>query len=121
MTNHIPDQNQVPVPVPKIGTGPSLLSTEPRGKWVNSRETCVPSSELETNCFSAALKVVRIYARQGITSSVISEGLHGAWRLDAAMSDAFAPYCSVQGAEAHLQPSVSFLFCMVLSVYIAAS
>lgn len=88
---------------------------------MNSRETCVPSSELETNCFSAALKVVRIYARQGITSSVISEGLHGAWRLDAVMSDAFAPYCSVEGAEAHMQPSVSFLFCMVLSVYIAAS
>ena len=76
---------------------------------MNYRETCVPSSELKTNGFSETLKVVRIYARQGITSSVISEELHGAWRLDAVMSDAFAPQCSVQGAEPHLQSCLIFI------------
>lgn len=117
MTNHIPDQNQVPIPVPKIVTGPSFPSTEPGGKWVNCTENCVPCSELKTNRFSETLKVVRIYAGQGITSSVISEELHGAWRLGAVTSDAFAPCCSVRGAEPHLQCRVSFLFCVVLSTH----
>lgn len=75
---------------------------------MNCTETCVPS-ELKTNRFSESSKVVRIYTRQGITYSFISEELHGAWRLDAVMSDTFGPYCSVQGAESHLPSSLIFI------------
>lgn len=106
--NHIPDQNQVLIPVPKIVMGPCFPSPKPRGKWVNCAETCVPS-ELETNRCSESSKGVRIYTRQGITYSVISEEFHGARRVDAVISDTFGPYCSVQGAGPHLPSSLIFI------------